>query len=155
MPERPSAIQRAGLLWARSTSSCGSDLVVPDADLARRIERLTPGQWICLSLVAQHMSSKEIALRLGLSPHTVDQRLRQALHTLDVSHRKDAVRLLLNFEVHPRRSFPTPFATGLQPKNNLTLRWRLTWIVLIAIGIALAVGLFLAALTSVAEMFES
>ena len=59
-----------------------------------RVARLTPGQLDCLALVYQHLSSKEIAVRLGISPHTVDQRIRQALHLLGVERRGEAARLV-------------------------------------------------------------
>jgi DNA-binding NarL/FixJ family response regulator len=44
-------------------------------ELAQRVARLTPAQLDCLRLVNEHLSSKEIAVRLGISPHTVDQRI--------------------------------------------------------------------------------
>ena len=47
----------------------------PDSPVAR----LTGGQIECLLLVDRHYSSKEIASQLGISPHTVDQRIRGAL----------------------------------------------------------------------------
>lgn len=122
------------------------------ADLALRISRLTAGQKKCLLLVAQHMSSKEIALRLGISPHTVDERIRRALRILGVGHRRDAALLLLRSEVEPQRPWPLPWATRLAPTNGLTLGWRLAWIGLIALGAALASGLSLSALESLAEM---
>ena len=46
--------------------------------------RLTEGQIECLLLVDRHYSSKEIASKLGISPHTVDQRIRGALDKLGV-----------------------------------------------------------------------
>jgi DNA-binding CsgD family transcriptional regulator len=55
---------------------------------------LTQGQLDCLRLVAQHLSSKEIAAELGISPHTVDQRIRHALQTLGVSRRSQAARIV-------------------------------------------------------------
>jgi len=61
--------------------------------LQQRLARLTPGQLECLALVDQHLSSKEIALRLGISSHTVDQRVRQTLHHLGVERRTEAARL--------------------------------------------------------------
>lgn len=61
-----------------------------------RVERLTPGQLDCLRLVDQHLSSKEIALELGISPHTVDQRIRLALQALGVERRSQAARLVAN-----------------------------------------------------------
>lgn len=57
------------------------------------IDRLTPGQLECLALVYQHLSSKEIAVELGISSHTVDQRIRQALHHLGVERRSEAARI--------------------------------------------------------------
>ena len=59
-----------------------------------RVARLSDGQLQCLALVGQHLSSKEIALRLGISPHTVDQRVRQSLHILQVEKRGEAARLV-------------------------------------------------------------
>jgi DNA-binding CsgD family transcriptional regulator len=59
-----------------------------------RIARLTAGQLDCLRLVHQHLSSKEIANELDISPHTVDQRVRLALHTLGVERRTQAARLV-------------------------------------------------------------
>ena len=63
-------------------------------DVVDRVAKLTPGQLECLQLVAQHLSSKEIAVELGISPHTVDQRIRQALHILQVPRRSQAARLV-------------------------------------------------------------
>lgn len=61
-----------------------------ELDLAARVERLTAGQRACLDLVDDHATSKEIALRLGISRHTVDARLRQAMQTLGVTSRREA-----------------------------------------------------------------
>lgn len=44
------------------------------------------------------MTSKDIARELGLSPHTVDQRLRVAIRTLGVASRVEAARLLAQYE---------------------------------------------------------
>jgi len=49
---------------------------------------LTTGQIACLQLVAQNLTSNEIALHLGISQHTVDQRVRTALRRLEASNRK-------------------------------------------------------------------
>jgi DNA-binding CsgD family transcriptional regulator len=59
-----------------------------------RVARLSEGQRQCLVLVDQHWSSKEIALRLGISPHTVDQRVRQSLQILGVERRGEAARIV-------------------------------------------------------------
>jgi DNA-binding CsgD family transcriptional regulator len=62
--------------------------------MAERVARLTAGQLDCLLLVDQHLSSKEIAAELHISPHTVDQRIRQALSILGVERRTQAARLV-------------------------------------------------------------
>lgn len=62
--------------------------------IAGRIAKLSQGQLDCLRLVERHMSSKEIAAELGISPHTVDQRVRGALHILGVERRSQAARLV-------------------------------------------------------------
>lgn len=61
------------------------------------VERLNEGQRDCLRLVLAHHNSKEIARQLGVSPHTVDQRLRTAIRILDVQSRFEAAR---KFAVH-------------------------------------------------------
>ena len=62
--------------------------------MAERVAKLTQGQLDCLLLVDQLMSSKEIATELKISPHTVDQRIRQALQTLGVERRNHAARIV-------------------------------------------------------------
>ena len=63
-------------------------------EMAARVARLSPGQLDCLRLVDQHLSSKEIAAELKISPHTVDQRVRQSLQILGVDRRTQAARLV-------------------------------------------------------------
>ena len=65
-----------------------------DMDLDARVARLSPGQLDCLRLVDQHLSSKEIAVELNISPHTVDQRIRGALQILGVDRRTQAARVV-------------------------------------------------------------
>lgn len=55
----------------------------------------------CLRLVYNHMLSKGIARSLGVSPHTVDMRLRTAMKVLGVATRIDAARLLMQDEHGP------------------------------------------------------
>jgi len=62
--------------------------------MAQRVAKLTPGQLDCLLLVDQLLSSKEIAAELKISPHTVDQRIRQALQVLGVERRNQAARIV-------------------------------------------------------------
>jgi len=71
-----------------------ADDVVHGSNPAARVTRLSQGQIDCLLLVDQHHSSKEIAVRLGISPHTVDQRIRGALEKLGVDRRGEAARLV-------------------------------------------------------------
>jgi DNA-binding CsgD family transcriptional regulator len=69
-------------------------VAAPIDDMAERVARLSPGQLDCLLLVDQHLSSKEIAAELGISNHTVDQRVRQALAILGVERRTQAARIV-------------------------------------------------------------
>ena len=52
--------------------------------------RLTEKQCECLELVLGHLTSKQIAMQLGISPHTVNQRLDIARKTLGAATRLDA-----------------------------------------------------------------
>lgn len=61
---------------------------------AERVARLSDGQRQVLRMVDQHLNSKEIAAELGISPHTVDQRIRGAIRILGVARRQEAARLL-------------------------------------------------------------
>ncbi|MFC3714387.1 response regulator transcription factor [Sphingoaurantiacus capsulatus] len=63
-----------------------------------RLGKLTEGQKQCLRLVYRHMSSKDIARELGISPHSVDARLRSALRTLNVTNRTEAALRLAAHE---------------------------------------------------------
>ena len=65
-----------------------------DDSAAARVARLTAGQLDCLRLVNEHLNSKEIAAELNISSHTVDQRIRGALHILGVERRAQAARLV-------------------------------------------------------------
>jgi DNA-binding CsgD family transcriptional regulator len=69
-----------------------------DDEMAQRVARLTPGQLDCLRLVDQLLSSKEIAAELKISPHTVDQRIRQALAILGVERRTQAARIVAHYQ---------------------------------------------------------
>jgi DNA-binding CsgD family transcriptional regulator len=66
-------------------------------ELAARVARLSSGQLDCLRLVDEHLSSKEIAAELDISPHTVDQRIRGALHILGVERRSQAARIVSQY----------------------------------------------------------
>lgn len=75
------------------------------------IDQLTARERDCLRLVGRGMSSKEIALALGLSPLTVDGYLKEAVRTLGVSGRREAARVLASHEE------PSPQAEIAPPQN--------------------------------------
>ena len=76
-------------------AEAGSEgLAGTDTEIAQRVAKLSAGQLDCLRLVDQLLSSKEIAGELKISPHTVDQRIRGALHILGVERRTQAARLV-------------------------------------------------------------
>lgn len=97
------------------------------------IDGLPDGQRDCLRLVWQDQTSKDIARTLGISPHTVDRRVKQAIRTLGVANRREAARLLAAHEQQyqslvyqspaiddPRRpppAFPQAFRDG-RPGNG-------------------------------------
>lgn len=59
---------------------------------AEALSKLSEGQRQCLRLVLAHKSSKDIARALGISSHTVDQRLKVAMKTLGASTRVEAAQ---------------------------------------------------------------
>jgi DNA-binding CsgD family transcriptional regulator len=63
-----------------------------------RTATLTEGQKACLRGVLRHMSSKDIARELGISPHTVDQRIRTAMRALGAGSRVQAAFMLAKDE---------------------------------------------------------
>lgn len=60
--------------------------------MASSVELLNDGQRECLRLVMTHMTSKEISRKLNISPHTVDQRLRDAMRIMGAGSRFEAAR---------------------------------------------------------------
>ena len=177
-------------------------------DAESRVMRLSQGQVDCLLLVDQHHSSKEIAVQLGISPHTVDQRIRGALEKLGVERRGEAARLVaaaipsddetyqrlihqsphidagaasghqegaVSHQIrHADRAgeagppgviteqrpvgfgspLQLPFATRSHPSNEMSVGFRLLWIVLIAIGATFSAGMYLAGLESLSRMMS-
>ena len=81
--------------------------------MAARVAKLTEGQLDCLLLVDQHLSSKEIAAELNISPHTVDQRIRIALQALGVERRTHAARIVARqHEPYQRLIHQSPHIEG-------------------------------------------
>ena len=80
------------------------------------VGRLSEGQKDCLRLVLAHMTSKEIARHLGISSHTVDQRLRYAIRILGARTRMQAALKLseaehLQFGPHATAKSDTRYAS--------------------------------------------
>ena len=100
----------------------------PDV-MAARVARLSAGQLDCLLLVDQHLSSKEIAAELKISPHTVDQRIRQALAILGVERRTQAARIVAQVNgpyqrlIHQSPYIPVEAQSG-QPKAAVSYQIR-------------------------------
>lgn len=63
-----------------------------------RISRITPRERECLELVVQRKGSKEIAAILGISPHTVDARIKSAMRKLDATSRDMAALIFIESE---------------------------------------------------------
>lgn len=59
-----------------------------------QIAKLTDSQRAYLRLVLAHQSSKQIAQALGISAHTVDKRIKEAMRILGVGSRIEAARIL-------------------------------------------------------------
>ena len=82
-------------------------------EISQRVARLSTGQLECLLLVDQLLSSKEIAAELNISPHTVDQRIRQTLATLGVERRAHAARIVASHsEPYQRLIHQPPYIVG-------------------------------------------
>ena len=145
-------------------------------ELGSAFEQLSQGQIDCLLLVHQHLTSKEIGPRLGISSHTVDQRIRRALPVLGCKRRAHAAQLVASrfshaamfrsptdFEepfveyhsrpvVRERQPIHLPFATKHYLRNDMSISHRLLWIVGIASGASFSVGVYLAGLESLARL---
>lgn len=80
--------------------------------------RLTARQKQCLRLVAAPATSKQIARELGISSHTVDEHIREALATLGLSDRMEAARLFLAHEGGRTPQTLSSQASGVQSTLN-------------------------------------
>lgn len=89
-------------------------------------ESISESQRTCLRLVGMGNSSKEIAIKTGLSPRTVDQYVNQAQLTLGASNRRDAARILETLEAEalkklqlkPERLAVSEFSETLSVVNH-------------------------------------
>jgi DNA-binding CsgD family transcriptional regulator len=102
---------------AAAAGSLGPDL--NETAMAERVARLSRGQLDCLLLVDQHLSSKEIAAELQISPHTVDQRIRGALQTLGVERRTQAARIVARHQgQYQRLIHQSPYIEGAPAREQ-------------------------------------
>lgn len=62
------------------------------------VAKLSLKQKLCLRLVLEHKTSKEMAINLHVSSHAIDMRIRTAMTTLGVSSRMDAAIMLQQVE---------------------------------------------------------
>ena len=168
----PPRLFTGGLTEPLVTTGLDSETLGPCPSL----QLLTSGQIDCLRLVNQHLTSAEIAAHLGISRHTVDQRVRTALRVLGVQNRWQAARLVaavtssedpsarlddrsavLHFAgpTWPLTDWQLPFTTRGHPTNTMSVRTRLLWIVSIAISSMAAAGVYLAGLESLSRMLQS
>jgi DNA-binding CsgD family transcriptional regulator len=79
---------------------------------------LTTQEQACLRLVAQRLSSKEIAARLGIAKTSVDTYCNRARHKLGVSDRYAAARLLVAQSPNGPPQAPPRTLDGLRPRRN-------------------------------------
>lgn len=94
-----SSMERSARRRWQSTSFWGSCRPVNEPASA---SLLNERQKQCLRLVYDNLEAKEIAKRLSLSPHTVNEHLREARRILGVSRSMQAARILVDIEGHER-----------------------------------------------------
>jgi DNA-binding CsgD family transcriptional regulator len=102
----------------RARSSIGYNGMEPDF-----VAKLSEGQRACLRRVFMHMSSKDIARELEISPHTVDQRLRVAMQTLGVANRFEAARMLAQYErpeLYQPPLYQAPYVAPISPTPTVS-----------------------------------
>jgi DNA-binding CsgD family transcriptional regulator len=123
-----------------------------------RLDALTPKERECLRLVAENLSSKQIARQLGISQTSVDTHVRRARQKLDIKDRYAAARLLEAREQGAAEVAVPPLAAPVvpgaavafrvPPLASLNIVQRLLLIVAGAIAAALLFGLLLSAMAA-------
>ena len=96
MPERLEEIVSAALAPGRSQRAPAGDGQQAETALAR----LTPRQSEIVELIAQGLTSKEIAVRLGMSFRTVDTHRARIMEKLQVGSLAELLRLRLAAELN-------------------------------------------------------
>src|ERR1700691_4757257 len=77
-------------------------------DSRAEADLLSDREWDCLCYVVDRYSSKQIALRLGVAPKTVDSYLDAARVKLGARTRHEAAQILVSRygAISPRKGFP-------------------------------------------------
>jgi DNA-binding CsgD family transcriptional regulator len=75
--------------WALRRGEMGRE----HSEIEFMLAGLTPKQREVLDLLIEHKTSKEIARQLGISPHTVDQRIQFAKEKLGANSRSEVAQL--------------------------------------------------------------
>jgi DNA-binding CsgD family transcriptional regulator len=133
-------------------------------------DELSKGQLDCLLLVGQYLTSKEIGSILGISHHTVDQRIRLAMRSLGVTKRRHAARIVAEryapiFQWTVKSAEPFVLPTRAESRSSLRAtpaRWpkeinvalRAIWIVTIVFGATLSLAIYLAGLHSLGRLLH-
>lgn len=123
--------------------------------MTARHHQLTDKEKETLRLLLQGYDAKSMAQHLGLSVHTINERLRDARRKMETSSSREAARLLREAEAQPPQMLadktlgdalaPAPAAQDPQPVQGRGHSRRTGWIVG---GIAMSFSLALLALSS-------
>lgn len=89
---------------------------------------LSDGQKACLRLVAQGMSSKEIAKALGLTPQTVDTYVKTSMARLGVTSRREAARIIAASEVSQKLGSPSGRVAEHGPEPQMAATGTTGWL---------------------------
>src|ERR1700733_4029080 len=83
-------------------------------DSRAEADLLTDREWDCLCYVVERYSSKQIALRLGVAPKTVDSYLDTARVKLGARTRQEAAQMLVDRYglISPRKALPPGSSPG-------------------------------------------
>lgn len=149
------------------------------------VELLTERERECLRLLLGPMRAKEIARTLDLSPHTVHDHLKSARRKLGAGDSLSAAQMLRDHENgHPQDlgspapnesgwfgygdsshsrgteviyggSAILPFAVKGRPWNDLSVRWRVVWPLVLLGVIALGAGVLLGGIAALSQLAVS
>lgn len=138
-----------------------------ERELENRFDRLSPRMRECLRLAYNRKTYKQIANELGVEEGTVKGYMAEAIRLLGARGKFDAAEALHAYEetapsrvqepsggvvsppptdptnprpIPPWWRIPLPFRPPGATSNDLTVRQRLAWIVLLSIALALGLG---------------